>query len=321
MSRASSSLVIACALFAGACATDDDDTTSASASTSASTSTTATPATTTTAPAPTTTAPDPVDSPLDVDTPATVADAVSAFTRTEQGLRTDPLTPEEARALSWEQQIAYRELATHPEWLPDVLAQLPPDVRPIVEANHTAGQLLTELAEPQPTLPDWRILVPAPPEELMGYYREVEAASGIPWPYLAAIHFVESRTGRIRGLSVAGAQGPMQFIPETWANFGQGDVYDNRDAILAAGRYLDSSGGPEDMRRALFAYNNHDSYVAAIEIYAGHILADERAYRGYYHWQVYYATTAGSHLLPEGYPDVPAEVTSSGGLATMALPR
>ncbi len=44
--------------------------------------------------------------------------------------------------------------------------------------------------------------------------------------------------GRIRGLSVAGARGPMQFIPETWARWGRGDIDSPRDSILAAGRYL-----------------------------------------------------------------------------------
>jgi hypothetical protein len=29
--------------------------------------------------------------------------------------------------------------------------------------------------------------------------------------------------------------------------------------------------------------------------------ADEAAFRGYYHWQVYYRTIAGDQLLPEGW--------------------
>jgi len=145
---------------------------------------------------------------------------------------------------------------------------------------------------------------------LIGYYREAEAASGIPWQYLAAIHLVETRLGRIRGNSSSGAPGPMQFIPSTWEAFGAGDINDHRDAILAAGRYLDASGGPENMDRALFSYNNSDHYVRTIQSYAGLIGADERAYRGYYQWQVYYAIVDGVLFLPEGYPAVPAVAVS-----------
>jgi hypothetical protein len=42
------------------------------------------------------------------------------------------------------------------------------------------------------------------------------------------------------------------------------------------------------------------------------MLSDERAFLGYYHWQVYYSTTNGTFLLPEGYPGTPAhEVTAA----------
>jgi len=47
--------------------------------------------------------------------------------------------------------------------------------------------------------------------------------------------------------------------------------------------------------------NPSDDYVAAIEAYAGVIAADPRAYDGYYAWQVYVTTTAGTRRLPEGW--------------------
>ena len=147
-------------------------------------------------------------------------------------------------------------------------------------------------------------------EVLRAYYGEAEASSGIPWAYLASIHLVETRLGRIRGTSSAGAQGPMQFIPETWARYGQGDINDNRDAILAAARLLQANGGPGDMSRALFRYNNSDRYVEAVESYAQLMLSDERAFLGYYGWQVYSATTGGTFLLPAGYPGKPARKVS-----------
>jgi hypothetical protein len=187
-------------------------------------------------------------------------------------------------------------------------------VRPWVEANLEASAALSRLTPPQTALPDWTIVTPPPPEVLRGYYAEAEQASGIPWAYLAAIHFLETRMGRIRGNSSAGAQGPMQFIPSSWAAYGNGgDVNDNRDAILAAGRYLKAAGGPADMDRAIFAYNHDRGYVTAVKAYAANMLADPRAYDGYYHWQVYYRTVDGTVLLPEGY-------TPNGPVGPRALP-
>ena len=172
----------------------------------------------------------------------------------------------------------------------------------------------SSLTPPQTQLPDWTILAPPPAETLRGYYAEAEQASGIPWAYLAAIHFLETRTGRIRGNSSAGAQGPMQFIPSSWAAYGNGgDVNDNRDAILAAGRYLKAAGGPANMDKAIFAYNHDDGYVTAVKAYAQNMLNDPRAYDGYYQWQVYYRTVDGTVLLPEGY-------TAGGPIGARALP-
>jgi membrane-bound lytic murein transglycosylase B len=93
----------------------------------------------------------------------------------------------------------------------------------------------------------------------------------------------------------------MQFIPATWEAHGEGDINDDRDAILAAGRYLASRGAPTDMDRALFSYNNDDRYVAAVRAYADVLAAAPAAYDGYHQWQVFYATVDGTFLLPEGW--------------------
>jgi len=194
------------------------------------------------------------------------------------------------------------------------VAALPSDVAPWVQANLDASAALSKLTPAQTELPDWSILTPPPADTLRGYYAEAEQQSGIPWAYLAAIHFLETRTGRIRGNSTAGAQGPMQFIPSSWAAYGNGgDVNDNRDAILAAGRYLKAAGGPADMDKAIFAYNHDSGYVTAVKAYAHNMLADPRAYDGYYQWQVYYRTVDGAVLLPEGY-------TTGGAIGPRALP-
>jgi hypothetical protein len=259
-------------------------------------------AATTRPPVTTTTTRPPVSSPDQLHAPRSAAAAARTLTRAETSLRGDDRNPVVLRTLGWTQQLAYRALAAHPDWVPAVVAAVPDALKPVVQANAGAGAGLGGITAPQATLPDWKILTPEAPEVLRGYYDEAQREFGIPWAYLAAIHFVETRMGRIHGNSTAGAQGPMQFIPSTWAAFGHGgDINDDHDAILAAGRYLAATGGPSDMGRALLAYNHSSAYVAAVEAYAGVILADARAYDGYYQWQVFYSTTSGVVLLPEGY--------------------
>ena len=56
---------------------------------------------------------------------------------------------------------------------------------------------------PSATLPAWTIVEPLPPDELLGDYHDAEAATGIAWYWLAAIHLQETRMGRIIGTSSA----------------------------------------------------------------------------------------------------------------------
>ena len=230
-------------------------------------------------------------------------DATAAtLTRVERSLRGEDRDPARLRVLGWEQQIAYRVLNNHEDWIAATVAALPDDVKPWVQRNLDAGAALSSLTPAESQLPDWTVLAPPPAETMRAYYTEAEQASGIPWAYLAAIHFLETRMGRIHGNSSAGAQGPMQFIPSSWAAYGNGgDVNDNRDAILAAGRYLKAAGGPTNMDKAIFAYNHDDGYVRAVKAYAENMLENPRAYDGYYQWQVYYRTVDGTFHLPEGW--------------------
>jgi membrane-bound lytic murein transglycosylase B len=207
--------------------------------------------------------------------------------------------------LAWNghlQQRVYRAIAARPEWRDPFLAAVPAEIRGVVTANLDATADLRATVVPGPDLPTaWRIVEPAPLDDLARYYREAEAEFGVPWSYLASIHLVETRMGRIRGTSVAGAQGPMQFMPGTWAAYGEGDVNSDRDAIRAAARYLRANGAPANMANALFRYNNSQRYVRAVTAYAEVMRAEPDAYRGYYQWQVYYLTTKGDILLPVGY--------------------
>ena len=142
---------------------------------------------------------------------------------------------------------------------------------------------------------------PLPIDELLGYYREAQTVTGVPWQYLAAIHFQETRMGRVVGVSSAGAIGPMQFLPSTWAACCEGDATVARDAIIGAAQYLVDRGGPADMHAALYGYNPNDGYVGAVTAYAQAMIADERAYLGYHGWQVFYGTSEGTVRLPVGY--------------------
>jgi hypothetical protein len=236
--------------------------------------------------------------------PRSAAAVTRELREVETGLRGDDRDPGHLSALGRRQDLAYRALAAHPAWVERVVTALPAQVQTAVRANVKAGASLAELTAggtPPATLPDWQVLAPRAASALRGYYEEAQAATGTPWEYLAAIHLVESRMGRIHGTSNAGAQGPMQFIPATWEAYGAGDITDDHDAIKAAARYLADRGAPGDMRRALFSYNNDDRYVAAIELYAQVMRADPRAYDGYHAWQVFFGTGHGTFLLPEGY--------------------
>jgi len=240
----------------------------------------------------------------ELSSPRSAAATAKTLARVEQGVRADDRDPDDLRELGRAQQLAYRALARHPEWVAEVLAAVPAEVRDAVQTNVDADAALAALTGDGPlsdTLPNWEIRSPQPAGTLRGFYDEAEAASGVPWAYLAAIHLVETRLGRIHGLSSAGAQGPMQFIPETWERYGEGDINNDRDAILAAGRYLDASNFATDLDRAIFSYNNDERYVAAIKAYAAVMLANPFAYDGYYEWRVFFATNGGTLLLPEGF--------------------
>ena len=120
----------------------------------------------------------------------------------------------------------------------------------------------------------------APSTGRPGSYRELYEQStkycpGLSWTVLAAIGQVESDHGRNAGVSSAGAMGPMQFLPSTWAAYavdgdgdGTKDIQSPYDAVPTAAVYLcrngAARGGPSSLYGAIFAYNHADWYVRKV---------------------------------------------------------
>jgi membrane-bound lytic murein transglycosylase B len=233
--------------------------------------------------------------------PAQLADDLVAD---ELALR-DPSTGDAALvAAAHRQQAAYRAIGRHPEWDATTRGRIPPSLVDVYDRNVDARRQLAAMTPARSTLPAWSIQPPAPADELLGYYHQAESESGVSWNYLAAINLVETRFGSIVGPSTAGAQGPMQFLPSTFAGYGQGgDIHSPRDSILAAGRLLAANGFANDHDHAIYAYNHAHEYVRAVDQYAALIGSDPATFAGYYRWDVYCYTTAGDVLLPIGYAE------------------
>jgi Protein of unknown function (DUF1460)/Transglycosylase SLT domain len=287
-----------------------------------STATTATATATTLPPAQPRRASDPPKWRLASD-PAQLADDLVAD---EHALREPSSSEAVLTAAAHRQQAAYRALGRHPEWDPIARPRIPPSLLEIYDRNVDARRQLTAMSKgkAKDTLPAWRIDPPTPADELLGYYREAESASGVGWTYLAAINLIETGFGRIAGVSTAGAQGPMQFLPSTFAAYGEGgDILSPHDSIMAAGRYLAVNGFADDRDYALYRYNNSNQYVQAVNDYAAVLAADPAAFAGYHRWDVYYNTTAGDVLLPIGYsatsPIPVADYAATHGMASPAL--
>jgi membrane-bound lytic murein transglycosylase B len=90
---------------------------------------------------------------------------------------------------------------------------------------------------------------------------------GLHWAILAGIGKVETDHGRNRAVSTAGARGPMQFLPSSWASFGidgdgdgRAEITDPADSVFTAARYLCASHGDQP----IWNYNHADWYVTRV---------------------------------------------------------
>jgi len=215
----------------------------------------------------------PPDQPLPQQ-PALVA---KALTETDADLRAAIArwTPKSAPAprevvldALYEQRL-FRLLARDAKLAAATLPALQPGLRAGTRDLLAAHRELYRLTPPLPARARIKVGPAAPAPTLLVYYREGQRRFGVPWDVLAAVNFVESKFGKLRNASASGAQGPMQFMPATWARYGLGgNVHEVHDAILGAANYLHSSGAPHSIRRALHAYNPSPSYVDAVLRYA-----------------------------------------------------
>ena len=237
--------------------------------------------------------------------PAQPKAAATLLASVEAALRDPSTAKADLPDLGHQQQVIYRVLSKDPVRSAAVLTALPTQWRSIAERHLAARREFLSMSRGRgpSTLPAWRIIPPEPADKLISYYKKAEAATGIEWEVLAAVNLVETGMGRIDGVSVANAQGPMQFLPTTWAEpgIGAGNIRDPHDAIQAAARYLVRRGGLKDIRRGLWGYNNSDYYGRAVLLYASLIKEDPRAYTGLYHWEIHFNADAGDLWLPVGY--------------------
>jgi hypothetical protein len=115
------------------------------------------------------------------------------------------------------------------------------------------------------------------PTNYLALYQEsaAEYCPGLSWTVLAAIGQIESDHGANDGPSSAGALGPMQFLPSTWAvwgtdGFGQTgppDIMNPLDAVPSAARLLCADGaaaGGASLEGAIYDYNHAAWYVSEV---------------------------------------------------------
>jgi Transglycosylase SLT domain len=124
-------------------------------------------------------------------------------------------------------------------------------------------------------------VVPARSTDRPGNYLQLYQDSavvycpGLSWTVLAAIGEIESGNGANDGPSSAGALGPMQFMPGTWAVWGTigfgtagpADIMNPYDAVPAAARLLCADGarnGSTGLVSAVFDYNHATWYVSEV---------------------------------------------------------
>ncbi len=134
---------------------------------------------------------------------------------------------------------------------------------------------LTALGPVPIGVPDFFIQTFAIPPFLIPIYQAAGVEYEVPWQILAAINEIETDYGRNLSVSSAGAEGWMQFLPQTWKEYGVDangdgvkDPYNPVDAIFAAARFLHAAGASQSLPDAIFAFDQAKWYVDSVTLRA-----------------------------------------------------
>lgn len=155
---------------------------------------------------------------------------------------------------------------------------------PVVLVGAAAGALGSLGADTPPSA----AAVSAVPAEYLALYQSaaLQVCPAMSWTVLAAIGTVESDNGQSdapgvhTGANTAGAEGPMQFEPATFAAYAlpippggatPPSPYDPTDAVYAAARDLcaNGAGDPARLADAVYTYNHDPAYVEEVLDLAG----------------------------------------------------
>lgn len=136
----------------------------------------------------------------------------------------------------------------------------------VEEPSEKLAAIYKEITDPSPTptptnTPTQEVngaqtpsITQGPPSSFDNVYKEAGAKYGVPWEILYGLHHMETggRDGAISSGYGTGAQGPLQFMPGTWASYGADgngdgnpDINNALDAIHGAANYISKHGGVE----------------------------------------------------------------------------
>lgn len=174
-------------------------------------------------------------------------------------------------------EAAYDQLQDLMDQQQAILDQLDSRARHLAKAEQAAADLANERNQADSAASESasHVTVMGIPKNFLQLYQSAATTChGMNWTVLAAVGQVESGHGANNGPSSSGAEGPMQFLPSTFAAYavdgdgdGDKDIWSPADSIYTAAHYLCANGagrGPRGLYSALWNYNHADWYVQMV---------------------------------------------------------